>query len=209
MEDHRGYFCGMQADRVFHYDGRDPEEIFISDIVRSLTRLDRYNGHGKVFWSVATHTLLCIHLAREIHDDKLTQVEMLCHDFEEAYIGDVIAPMKRALYPRYHEFIEPVRRAVRYAFQLEGEYPAHCRELDTLASWIETRYLFGPNTWEKVWGQPTPLLVTEGSFMFNIPFDVLKFSRLSFSDAAEEFVKVIVEFISDRLNESLQESNRS
>lgn len=67
------------------------------DIAHSLAKQDRYNGHGRIFYPVAQHSLLVGALLKmwgcteeEIREGKL-------HDAIEAYIGDLISPMKRAM----------------------------------------------------------------------------------------------------------------
>ena len=70
-----------------------PESINILDIAEALSKLCRFTGHTSTFYSVAQHCCF-------VHD--LCPIEMrpwaLLHDAHEAYIGDVIAPLKNALH---------------------------------------------------------------------------------------------------------------
>ena len=66
-----------------------PSEINIIDIAHPLSMQCRYCGNGIKFYSVAEH---CILVARMVKPEfkKLA----LLHDASEAYMGDLIAPMK-------------------------------------------------------------------------------------------------------------------
>ncbi len=65
-----------------------PEDICIEDIACSLSKLCRFNGATKEFYSVAQHSLLCSELVSE----KLAG-EAFGHDFAETIIGDVTRGM--------------------------------------------------------------------------------------------------------------------
>lgn len=196
MEDERGYFLGLQGERVFHYDGRDPTEVHVPDIARALSRIDRYNGHGSIRWTVATHSLHVAWALRELGFDGL-YLEGLLHDAEEAYVGDVIAPMKRALYPAYHQFLAPIRRCVRIAFGLEGDLPDHVREADTYVSYCESRLLFSHNTWRDTWGQPIPLMARH--MPVSIPNEIIDFAEFPAEVQERRFKSIIATELSREL----------
>jgi hypothetical protein len=201
MEDKRGYFVGLQGGRLFHYDGKDPSEVKLSDIAQSLSRLDRYNGHGRYKWTVATHSLHVALVVNEIGFPNLV-LEAMLHDAEEAYVGDVIAPMKRALYPAYHDFLDPIRACVRKAFGIEGELSEHVREADTFVSYLETAHLFSPSTWEHTWNQPVPIMA--GSLPNSIPDAIKLFSKLTAERQAERFVDGVTVELMRELTHSLE-----
>lgn len=69
----------------------DPETLFIEDIALSLSNICRWGGHLELdqWYSVAEHS---IHVSRELPSD--LALEGLLHDASEAYIGDVIKPLK-------------------------------------------------------------------------------------------------------------------
>ena len=68
------------------------EMIELADIAVALGRLCRFNGHGREFYSVAEHSF---HVARLV--DENLRVYGLLHDAHEAYVGDMIAPLKAHL----------------------------------------------------------------------------------------------------------------
>lgn len=79
---------------------KDPHlaEIEIEDIAHALALQCRYNGHCRTFYSVAQHSVLVsIEVERLLgYAPGWREVAMwgLCHDNSEAYIGDMISPLK-------------------------------------------------------------------------------------------------------------------
>lgn len=74
-----------------------PESVSLTTIAAALSKLCRYGGHCKRFYSVAEH---CVHaanlaLSSGVHPDGVKAV--LLHDASEAYAGDVVKPLKRML----------------------------------------------------------------------------------------------------------------
>lgn len=85
-----------------------PESIDLFDIAHGLAHLCRFNGHTRRFYSVAEHSM---HVARvagfaarsrtlgEVEqdgalDERAITQQALLHDAAEAYLGDLIAPVK-------------------------------------------------------------------------------------------------------------------
>jgi hypothetical protein len=78
----------------------DPADISISDIANALSNICRYNGHVPHFYSVADHSVRVMHLVAERSPEEPSRpllMAALLHDAAEAYIGDVIRPLKRYL----------------------------------------------------------------------------------------------------------------
>lgn len=71
-----------------------PNQIDIRDIAAALSRICRFNGHTRVHYSVAQHSVI---VARSLESD--LQMNGLFHDAHEAYIGDWSTPLKRSLSP--------------------------------------------------------------------------------------------------------------
>jgi uncharacterized protein len=97
-----------------------PEEICIEDIAGALSRICRFGGHTREFYSVAQHSVHVSYIcARE---DALWG---LLHDGSEAYLGDMIRPLKRQECMRaYVEAEMRVQRAICRRFKLPFAYTA-------------------------------------------------------------------------------------
>ena len=67
-----------------------PEEIFIIDIAHALSNICRFGGHSRCFYSVAEHSVIVSeHVSQE------NKLAALLHDATEAYLGDMVRPLKR------------------------------------------------------------------------------------------------------------------
>lgn len=75
----------------------NPDDIDIRDIARGLAMTCRYGGQVKQFYSVAEH---CVHVS--LHVPVTLALYGLLHDSAEAYIGDMIRPIKHQ--PQMSEF---------------------------------------------------------------------------------------------------------
>jgi hypothetical protein len=73
-----------------------PKLIDIQDIAWSLSMQCRYNGHVKRFYSVAEHSIHVVSLVKAMNPDisYRKQLQALMHDATEAYIGDMVKPVK-------------------------------------------------------------------------------------------------------------------
>lgn len=104
-----------------------PEDIDIHDIARSLSRQCRYNGHVGGFLSVARHSLW-VSMSLPPH----LQLAGLLHDAAEAYLGDVVRPLKHSPFGKH--YLEMEEKAERVIFQRFGiPYPLadEIKEADT------------------------------------------------------------------------------
>lgn len=101
-----------------------PDDVHIDDIAHGLSMLCRYGGHTMDFYSVAEH---CCH----VHDAAPQEHKAwaLLHDASEAYIADIIRPLKPSL-AGYYAHEGRVMRAVCVRFGLLGSMPDAVKALD-------------------------------------------------------------------------------
>lgn len=95
------------------------ENVALEDIARALSLLCRGGGHIRHFYSVGQHSLNC---AREAEARKLSrriQLACLLHDASEAYISDMIRPVKEHL-SNYLEIEAKIMSTVWEHFHLEN-----------------------------------------------------------------------------------------
>lgn len=72
----------------------EPDMFDIKDMAHNLSRICRYNGAVAGFISVAWHSVRVAKLIEE-SDEPWFALEGLMHDGMEAYIGDIVNPIKR------------------------------------------------------------------------------------------------------------------
>lgn len=81
------------------------EDIDIRDIACGLSKQCRYNGQIPYFYSVAEHSIRVSLTLRESGGPALAG---LLHDASEAYIGDVVRPLKKI--PEFEEVYGPIEK---------------------------------------------------------------------------------------------------
>lgn len=125
----------------------------ISDIATTLSRLCRFGGRGLPrFYSVAEHSILCDQIARDKGVPQVYRRTILMHDAAEAYIGDIVSPLKGMLRPADIEGIE--NRILSAIFERFEILPGFSwKEIDLAAFAVEKRDLY-PSA--PSWGEPTP-----------------------------------------------------
>lgn len=98
----------------------DVKDVAIEDIAHGLAFQCRFNGQTRKFYSVAQHSLMVMALVSEEH--KLTA---LLHDAAEAYLGDMVTPLKRMI-PGYAEIETVVLKTIgeRFGVNLAAMEPA-------------------------------------------------------------------------------------
>jgi hypothetical protein len=113
------------------------DELTAVDVARSLSRINRFTGHGSLPLSVAQH---CVTLSYMVPAD-LRRAALL-HDIGEIFIGDVPAPIKR-ICPQLEAIEERILRRVSTVFRVPYERFLQLRPYDTRISHDEARSLFG------------------------------------------------------------------
>lgn len=101
-----------------------PGDINIRDIAHALSMACRYGGHCKRFYSVAEHSVL---MAEEAPENM--KLSALMHDASEAYLSDVIRPLKPFL-SGYGPIEDRLMGAIAERFCFEWPMPAEVKRLD-------------------------------------------------------------------------------
>jgi len=119
------------------------EDMCIEDIAHSLSMQCRYNGHVSEFYSVAQHCVIVSRLCAA----KGLGLQGLLHDASEAYVGDVVGPIKQTLV-NYIVVEELVHRAVEKKFGLDELTldHAHVKLMDKSILAPETTALMPPDS---------------------------------------------------------------
>lgn len=128
--------------RIVDLDRLKPEDINPLDIAVALSRIPRFNGHTKQFYSVAQH---CVLVAKHVPEEHAFAA--LLHDAAEAYMGDFTSHLKRALNGRHNYEWQDIEEGLNATiFRRFGiAYPWHesIAEADRRALHTEIRDLLG------------------------------------------------------------------
>lgn len=123
----------------------DPSMLIFEDIVASLTKQCRFNGHCNAFYSVGEHTVRGVKLVEKLYPKNLSlKRSFFIHDFTEGYVGDVIRPVKKHL-PEFKIIEAGFHRAIAKAFNVEDYDEKGVHEIDNYMAMWEKRDLL-PST---------------------------------------------------------------
>lgn len=110
-----------------------PEAIDISHIATALGNLCRFGGACQRFYSVAEHSCQASFLV-----PRRFKLEALLHDAAEAYVQDLINPVKTIL-PSYKALEKRIDKVIRLKFKLPPEMSPEVREADQRMLGLEQR----------------------------------------------------------------------
>lgn len=115
--------------------------IRLEDIALALSHVCRFGGQVNHFYSVAQHSVLVSYLCDQKH-----AMCGLMHDAAEAYIGDVIKPLKNILGDVYEDIETKFTYAIFDKFGLDPDAIKNIEQADKQALQIEHDYLRGIDT---------------------------------------------------------------
>ena len=117
-------------------------DVDIADIAHSLSLTNRYNGNTRHPTNVARHSLVVAQLVSHATDDPVVVAAALMHDAAEAYIGDMIRPLKH-LMPRFIQIEAAIEFVIDTVFAIHVDTEARrlIKEADIAASLWEQRDL--------------------------------------------------------------------
>lgn len=140
----RGTMMQVGGGRKFYPLNPCAEEVDIKDIARSLSRIVRFGGHSDLAINVAHHSINCMLLAFELEPkDTVINMQryMLLHDAAEAYVGDMIRPLKIMML-KYQKAESAVWNTIVEALNIAEVDMKRVRYYDNIACAWEKRDLF-------------------------------------------------------------------
>lgn len=118
-----------------------PDMLDITDIAHALSMVCRFNGHTRVRYSVAEHS---VRVARLVpREDRLAA---LLHDASEAYLCDVPSPIKPLL-PGYAEIEDRLSRVIAEKWGVVYPWPDTVKAADRLMLHTEAKHLMDDPEW--------------------------------------------------------------
>lgn len=123
-----------------------PEQIDINDIAHHLSMLCRFNGAVVNFYSVAEHSVRVSRMAERLaaaeqkgqQHANLIGLYGLLHDASEAYLSDIVSPVKRTPeFEAYRRIEADLQQRIYTRFGLTGPTPEIVHQADTRMLGIE------------------------------------------------------------------------
>lgn len=128
------YISTYLGNRFYPTEGRI-EDIDIEDIAHGLAYQCRFNGQTNQFYSVAQHSLMVAELVPPAYSRAA-----LLHDAAEAYLGDMVKPLK-VLLPAFADIEDKVTQLIARHFDLDFSDYAPIKHADLQALATEKRDL--------------------------------------------------------------------
>lgn len=124
-------FSGVLID----YNYPDANMIRLDDIAKGLSNICRFGGQIQDFYSVAQHSLLVWYLS----PDHLKRTALL-HDAAEAYLGDVVKPLKVLLGKTYKKYEKKFEQIIFSKYGVDVATLKEIKPYDSQALEIENNY---------------------------------------------------------------------
>ena len=134
----RGDWMQTYTGRAFYPLDPRPEDVDPIDIAHALSLICRYGGHAKRFYSVAEH---CVLMSRAVPAEHALWA--LLHDATEAYVGDMIRPLKRSM-SEYVKIEDRLLGVICERFGLDPVFPDAVKLADNRILLDERDAMLGP-----------------------------------------------------------------
>jgi hypothetical protein len=141
-----------------------PDQIDIRDIAHGLSLTCRFSGQTPFMYSVCEHSL---HVASRLPDK--FKLEGLLHDSSEAYLSDIVKPVKHGL-PDYRVLAVVVEQAIALKFDLEFPWPSQVKTVDLALLRHELFSFFGADRYFEDFGEV--YVAKEPTFVRALPPEV-------------------------------------
>lgn len=151
------------------------QDVCIQDIIVSLSRQNRFNGHTHYEYNVAEHS---VWVSMKCEDESGGDLSLaacgLMHDAAEAYIGDIVRPV-RALFKELKAIELAILEVIFEKYGLQWPIPDKVFAIDDRMLMTERRDLISPEAheWWPETAQPYEMILRPVKS---------KFSRMAFAE---------------------------
>ncbi|MDQ5902525.1 MAG: 5-nucleotidase [Pseudomonadota bacterium] len=152
------------------------DDVAIEDIAHGLAFQCRFNGQTQHFYSVAQHSLMVAGLV-----PRRLALAALLHDAAEAYLGDMVKPLK-SLFPDFSQIETEVMAIIGARFGVSGFDDRLIKRADLIALATEKRDLMphSSEAWQSLGGiAPLPARIKPLSPPVAKQLFLLEFQRLA------------------------------
>ena len=122
-----------RSGRRLYLHNPSPSQILIDDIAHGLAHQCRFNGQTNQFYSVAQHSVI----VASILPPELKLAGLL-HDAAEAYLGDIVQPLKELL-PEFEKIESRFSQVIGERFNVNLNHNEAIKKADLIALATERR----------------------------------------------------------------------
>ena len=124
-----GHWLQTFTGKKFYFSRPNSGSINIIDIAHALSRIPRFYGHTDKFYSVAEHCILASKICDSVDESK-SHIALL-HDASEAYIGDIVSPLKNLMGKKIKKIERQTLIAIFKRFDIKDKcLPSIVEEID-------------------------------------------------------------------------------
>ena len=128
-------YVNTYSGKKVQFDEIDSSQIYIPDIAKSLSRMARYCGHTKEFYSVAQHSVLVADQVYRLTGNPRLALEGLLHEAPECYgMSDIHGTFKRMLGKQAKKVIKEYEAKIFKALGFD-------EELDEIVDYVDCMLL--------------------------------------------------------------------
>ena len=135
----------LQSGKYLDLRNPSPDQFDLMDVAGALSKICRFGGQIDRFYSVAQHSYLCSKVGEQDGLPIETQVALLFHDAAEAFVGDMVKPLKQML-PEFSSIELRIESAIAEKWQIDfvrEEFSV--KKIDREMLIAERRRLFSPD----------------------------------------------------------------
>lgn len=142
------WFLTSTGRRIFPFTMSPHDVMTIGELAHSLSHICRFGGHCLLDYKVAHHSILVYRtvLAMDPGADPRMQRTALLHDAAEAYVGDLVRPVKRSMVD-YCKLEDDIYAAIADRYDLHVEIPEIVHVADNRVLLAERRDLLPKHAW--------------------------------------------------------------
>lgn len=118
-----------------YFDFTAPGALTVEEVAHALSKICRFTGHCREFYSVAQHSVVVSRLV-----PKHLRKQALFHDAVETVVGDMVSPLKRMI-PEYKTLEKRCEAAILAGFDLPAALDPAVKHADRVALRTEQRDL--------------------------------------------------------------------
>ena len=138
----------LRSGNYFDFNDCLPIQFEFADIAGALSKICRFGGQCEPFYSVAEHCYHCSRVAQGDGRNRDEQIALLMHDASEAFVGDMVKPLK-VLLPDFQKVEKRIEKVISEKYRIDFEKHEWCvKEIDMAMLIAERRAMFDPDTFK-------------------------------------------------------------